>query len=39
MITMVFASIRRQASRIEKGEVVMGVVKDVFDAKFRLGAD
>jgi hypothetical protein len=36
MITMVSAGIRRQASRVEKGEFVMGVVMEVFDAKFRL---
>jgi hypothetical protein len=30
MITMVFAGIRRQASRVEKGEFVMGVVMDFF---------
>jgi hypothetical protein len=35
MITMVFAGIRRQ-SRVEKGEFVMGVGVDFFDAKFRL---
>jgi hypothetical protein len=39
MITMVFAGIRRQASRVAKGEFVMGVVMEFFDAKFRLGAD
>jgi hypothetical protein len=38
MITMVFAGIRRQASRVEKGEFVMGVGVEFFDAKFRLGA-
>ena len=38
MITMVFAGIRRQASRVEKGEFVMGVVMEFFDAKFMLGA-
>jgi hypothetical protein len=32
---MAFAGIRRQASRVEKGEFVMGVVMDFFDAKFR----
>jgi hypothetical protein len=36
---MVFAGIRRQASRVEKGEFGMGVVMEFFDAKFRLGAD
>jgi hypothetical protein len=36
---MVFAGIRRQASRVEKGEFVIGVMMEFFDAKFRLGAD
>jgi hypothetical protein len=39
MTTLVFAGIRRQASRVETGEFVMGVVMEFFDAKFRLGAD
>jgi hypothetical protein len=39
MITMAFAGIRRQASRVEKGEFVMGVVMEFFDAKFRAGAN
>jgi hypothetical protein len=39
VIPMVFAGIRRQASRVEKGEFVMGVVMIFFDAKSRLGAD
>jgi hypothetical protein len=39
MTTMAFAGIRRQAPRVKKGEFVMGVVMDFFDAKFRLGAD
>jgi hypothetical protein len=35
MITMAFAGIRRQVSRVEKGEFVMGVVMEFFDVKFR----
>jgi hypothetical protein len=38
MITMVFAGIQRQASRVEKGKFVMGVVMEFFNAKFKLGA-
>jgi hypothetical protein len=37
MTTMVFAGIRRQVSCVEKGEFVMGVVMEFFEAKFRLG--
>jgi hypothetical protein len=36
MITMVSAGIRRQASRVEKGEIVMGVVMDFFRRQVRI---
>ena len=38
IITMVFAGIRRQMSRVEKDEFVIGVAMEFFEAKFGLGA-